>query len=145
MKYCSQCNTNLPEENFGLRSDRKNTRRSYCKECNRAQKRKWYAKNREDQIKKIAKRKKKIIAENQIRMLKYFAKHSCKCGESHPAALEFDHNNPKEKKMCISELLSCGYGWSTIMKEIKKCTVRCANCHKKKTAIDYGWYSASVV
>jgi len=32
------------------------------------------------------------------------------------------------------------FGWGTILKEINKCVVRCANCHLRKTAQEEGWF-----
>lgn len=46
-------------------------------------------------------------------------------------ALHFDHRNPLEKSFNIS--LSRDKSWDTIMAEIDKCDVLCANCHAKKT------------
>ena len=51
------------------------------------------------------------------------------CGyNEHAVALQFDHieNN---KKASVSNLIRSDYAWSTILKEIRKCEVRCSNCH----------------
>ena len=37
-------------------------------------------------------------------------------------------------------MLASSCTWETILKEINKCDVRCSNCHKIKTAKDFGWY-----
>ena len=29
--------------------------------------------------------------------------------------------------------------------EIKKCNIRCANCHRRKTAIELGYYKTKIV
>lgn len=55
------------------------------------------------------------------------------CGESDPIVLEFDHINPLNKFKQISRLLSGHYSWDSVLKEIKKCDIRCANCHRRKT------------
>jgi hypothetical protein len=52
--------------------------------------------------------------------------------------LEFDHRGNKVKN--VSEMLGSSCTWGTILKEINKCDVRCSNCHKIKTAKDFGWY-----
>lgn len=60
----------------------------------------------------------------------------CKyCGESDIRCLEFHHRNPKKKKFKISEATGRGLSLKTIVKEIKKCDILCANCHKKRTPI----------
>jgi len=48
--------------------------------------------------------------------------------------LEFHHRNPKTKKRSISEMFHNGDSLKTLEKEIKKCDVLCANCHKKEHA-----------
>ena len=56
------------------------------------------------------------------------------CGyNQHAVALQFDHIYDN-KKMSVSDMICSDYGWSSIIKEIKKCEVRCANCHAAITA-----------
>jgi hypothetical protein len=40
----------------------------------------------------------------------------------------------------VSLLLSLGHCWETILEEIKKCEVRCANCHRRRTARQRNYY-----
>jgi hypothetical protein len=52
--------------------------------------------------------------------------------------LEFDHVQG-DKKLPVAAMIG-GYSWETIETEIAKCVVRCANCHRRKTARERGWY-----
>jgi hypothetical protein len=55
------------------------------------------------------------------------------CGyNKHAIALQFDHIG-NDKKDSVSNLIRSDYAWSTIMKEIDKCEVVCANCHAIRT------------
>lgn len=57
---------------------------------------------------------------------------SCeKCGETHISCLDFHHNNPDEKDMEISQAVHRSWSKEKIEKELAKCTVLCANCHRK--------------
>jgi hypothetical protein len=60
------------------------------------------------------------------------------CGEKDPVVLDFDHKNPKHKFKPISKLLSGHWSWKSVKLEIKKCEIRCANCHRRKTYIQQG-------
>lgn len=54
------------------------------------------------------------------------------CNENHPACLEFHHKNPKEKEYNISNVIyKKNLLLEELKKEIKKCVVLCANCHRK--------------
>jgi hypothetical protein len=53
------------------------------------------------------------------------------CGEDHYRCLEFHHIDPSTKKAHISNLAKCA-STETLMEEIKKCRVLCANCHRKE-------------
>ena len=58
--------------------------------------------------------------------------HPCvDCGETDPVVLEFDHL--RDKRFAI-RLSAHGRNWQTILDEIEKCEVVCANCHRRRTA-----------
>ena len=61
--------------------------------------------------------------------------HGCvDCGyDEYAIALQFDHVRGI-KKSNVSDLIQRDYAWSTILKEIEKCEVRCSNCHAVMTA-----------
>ena len=105
-------------------------------------------KNKEDQAKAAArhyrKNKKKIVSRSTARNKKQIAKNKAfvdrlkrmfncvDCGESNPIVLEFDHVRGKKKK-AIADMVSHSYSIETIKEEIRKCEIRCANCHRIKT------------
>lgn len=54
------------------------------------------------------------------------------CGyKDHACALDFDHM-PEYKKL-FHVTRSMGTPWETLLLEMAKCEVRCANCHRVKT------------
>lgn len=53
------------------------------------------------------------------------------CGETNPIVLDFDHL--KDKKYNVSRMIHDGFSWAAIKKEIAKCEVVCANCHRIRT------------
>ncbi len=55
------------------------------------------------------------------------------CGENDPVVLEFDHRERSLKFKTINKMLSGHYSWRSVLKEIAKCEIRCANCHRRKT------------
>jgi len=59
-------------------------------------------------------------------------------GESDPVVLEFDHQ--RDKVYAISWLVYNKRKIEVLQAEIEKCLVRCANCHRRKTAKDFGFY-----
>jgi len=54
-----------------------------------------------------------------------------RCSENHISCLDFHHIDPNKKEICISNICRTGWGKERILKEINKCTVLCANCHRK--------------
>lgn len=79
---------------------------------------------------------------NRYKLLEHLKSCKCEdCGETNPVVLEFDHTSPEEKSFNISDCNK--YSWSTVLQEIDKCQVVCANCHRVRTAKQFGWYSLS--
>ena len=72
-------------------------------------------------------------------LISYLTSHPCTdCGETDIIVLEFDHIESKE--IGISKAVNRGWSLKKIQNEIAKCVVRCANCHRRKTAKDFNWY-----
>lgn len=51
------------------------------------------------------------------------------CGESEPACLDFHHIS-NDKEINIADAIRCGWSLDKIKKEIEKCVIVCANCHR---------------
>ena len=52
-----------------------------------------------------------------------------RCSENHIACMDFHHMDPSEKEYEVSALISSKM-FTKAYKEIKKCIVLCANCHR---------------
>jgi hypothetical protein len=66
------------------------------------------------------------------RLAKIKEKSGCvDCGINNHIILDFDHL--KDKKYNISRMIHNGFSWAAIKKEIAKCEVVCANCHRIRT------------
>jgi hypothetical protein len=102
---------------------------------------KWYRNHTAAQKQRVAIRNLRVISENHNRVYDYLEQHPCiDCGESNPIILDFDHNNRDDKKDDISALVSHGHSWTMIEREISKCSVRCANCHRIKTSKEGNYF-----
>ena len=53
------------------------------------------------------------------------------CGEKDYRCLDFHHRKREEKECNVSQIRTRGIG--AIVKEIEKCDILCANCHRKTT------------
>lgn len=75
--------------------------------------------------------------QNFLLMIAYLQEHPClDCGESDPVVLDFDHLPGVEKRFEIARAVNASTrAWPTILKEIAKCEVVCANCHRRRTAL----------
>jgi hypothetical protein len=87
-----------------------------------------------------SKTRKQAVRENvSSKILEYLQTHPCEhCNETNPVVLEFDHKNPEEKSFSIGD--RSNRTWDTVYKEIQKCRVLCANCHRKYTAMTQSWH-----
>jgi hypothetical protein len=64
------------------------------------------------------------------------------CGIADPLVLQFDHRPGEIKDKDIGWYVSSGSRASLLSDELAKCDVRCANCHRRRTAIERGWLRA---
>lgn len=89
-----------------------------------------------DYYKRIKKTHMVRVAKNQAELVEWFkglkaTMCCCRCGESHPACLDFHHRDPATKEFDVSIATNRGFGRPRIKAEIAKCDVLCSNCHRK--------------
>ena len=83
-------------------------------------------------------RAKESKAQNRAKIHSHIADHlaanACvDCGEKDPIVLEFDHQPGAEKRFNLGDAVKRGFSLNSVIAEIAKCVVRCANCHRRKT------------
>lgn len=54
------------------------------------------------------------------------------CGETDPIVLDFHHRDPSKKSFPLSASNCYSYSEETILAEIAKCDILCANCHRRE-------------
>lgn len=140
MKICTKCEVDYQfpiEDHFNRRSDTKDGFQRTCKVCVAE----WHKEHYKKRTSYYKKKALKHNAEYRIRNLQYITDylkgHPCvDCGEVDPIVLEFDHRSDKQYN--ISEMHT--QSLDKIKEEIAKCDVRCANCHRRKTAVQFNYY-----
>ena len=129
MKRCPGCDKDKEVTDFSKHRKKPDGRQRLCKLC---------AKRVHDEYRRLnpgaqTKRNKSYVERVIRQVLQYLMEHPCvDCGETDPIVLEFDHVRGKKDKE-VSWMIYQGYSWERVLTEIKKCDVRCANCHRRRT------------
>jgi hypothetical protein len=138
-KLCPRCNLEKPIEEFRLRNRFTTRRQSHCIECGLNMGASWYERNKESHAVNVRANTKKAKELAREYVYEYLLTHPCtKCGETDPAVLEFHHVGEKDKE--VGRMIAQGYGINALAAEISQCVVVCANCHRRITAEEKGWY-----
>jgi hypothetical protein len=90
----------------------------------------WYEKNKEAEREKAKIRQSQRRKEFKEWYNNYKSTLKCsKCGFSHPAALDFHHRDSSKKEFTLASA-KISVSRERFLKEIEKCDVLCANCHR---------------
>lgn len=140
-KVCARCRQEKPLDDFNLYARSKDGRQRHCRACSSA----YYQGNKVHHIANVGRRNGKVKAALRWAIWNYLLEHPCvDCGESDPVVLEFDHVRGI-KTAEISAMARNACSWERIREEIDKCDVRCANCHRRRTAEQFGFYAWAAV
>ena len=159
MKICTKCKILKPLSEYSLsKRAKRDGRQSSCKECCRAYMKKRYLENRDHVLSLARKNNKKYrnkpstkikrreshrkrLSKGLKRQVDFLKANPCvDCGFDDHRALEFDHRDPSTKKHNVSDMRV--FSDKSFFKEAEKCEIRCANCHKIKTALQFNWYKS---
>lgn len=139
-RVCARCHGEQPIEAFPIKDKARGTRRSYCVPCRSEYGKEHYRRNKPSYLAKNVTGRVRQRQSNRDVAYEYLVMHPCvDCGEPDPVVLDFDHVDPKTKLWTIGKMLS-RQASPAIEREIEKCVVRCANCHRMRTATQFGSY-----
>jgi hypothetical protein len=145
MKTCSNCGHSKPLSEFHATQRRgKPYVYAQCKECHRRYARAHYVTNKPAYLARAQVQRQTTEGPLREFIAGYLREHPCvDCGESDIVVLHFDHCRGVKVRN-ISSMVKRRYSLSTIEAEIAKCDVRCANCHARRTAQQFGWWSLAL-
>lgn len=127
-KNCGRCKKLKSLFEFSRRG---NGYQSWCRDCYKDYDKKRYQKPKEKR--RLLHKNREIRQRNRDFIKDFLSKHPCvDCNETDPIVLEFDHV-VGTKEFAIADGVKKMYSLKRIKKEISKCEVRCANCHRRIT------------
>lgn len=140
-KLCRTCGQVKPNEEFRKNSTRRDNLQSKCRVCESSYKVAYHQRNKSAIVKATTARSRGYRNHWSDYVIEYLKSHPCvDCGEADPIVLDFDHVNGKKLFNVSSWDKSPGdINKSLIDSEIAKCLVRCANCHRRRTAKQFGY------
>lgn len=127
-KKCSRCQEEKSIDSFNKEKNSPDGHSVYCKDCRKNIRHKSYLKNKDSILSKQL--EKRRASQDWVRKFKDRCE---RCGETHPAVLDFHHLQDKDHG--IANLTNTNNLTDRIKEliklEIKKCIVLCSNCHRK--------------
>lgn len=130
-RTCSRCERRLAAERFARKGRDGTGRQPWCRGCKAEYQRAWYLRNRERHIRnvRVVKQRQEVANRQVIRAAKDVP--CLDCGLRYPPwVMDFDHVRG-QKAHNVGEMLSSGT--HALRREIAKCEVVCANCHRQRT------------
>ena len=136
-KRCGTCGRRRMFKFFAIRNQRTGLRQSMCRDC-----RSDYDRVRYQTLKergRLVRKQDHLRNRNRRVAYDFLSTHPCvDCGETDLVVLEFDHL--RDKEFNVSDGIRCCYSVERLLREIAKCEVVCANCHKRRTYAKLGSY-----
>jgi hypothetical protein len=135
-KRCPKCEVDVPVSRFNRRSDGRCA--PYCKPCASVYARNHYVANSDQYKKRRLESQRRYRNRNREYVIEYLRTHPCvDCGESDPVVLDFDHIGEKETE--VTNFARRAFSLSRLKLEMSRCEVRCARCHRRRTAKQFSW------
>ena len=143
-RVCARCHTEKPLDAFPIKNRSRGTRVSYCVPCRSDYGKEHYRQNMSYYVLKAALARKRSRFINQGLVDEHLRAHPCvDCGETDLVVLDFDHVDPALKDAEVGRL-QFETGPDRLRREMDKCVIRCGNCHRLRTARQFGWWRVFV-
>lgn len=129
-KTCTACDQEKSVEDFGVKNVLTGLRQSYCKQCQREKAKAHYEANKTSYLVRNARRAEEVA--KYVDELK--AKTPCvDCGQVFKPRISDWHHKDSSTKLKIVSVLRHSTTLPAVLREIEKCDLLCANCHRERT------------
>jgi hypothetical protein len=127
-RNCSKCKTPKPVGEFNFKNAMLGKRHSYCKECGNDLSRSHYRSNKRQYLERNA----RTNARHRALIRSAKSRPCADCGVQYPYyVMDFDHRDGATKSFILSDVPRATS--KSLIREIEKCDVVCANCHRERT------------
>lgn len=127
-KTCTKCGLEKPLTEFNFKNKKLNKRQSMCKCCQQERQRELYNLSYKYKNKDRYKENRKKYRVKIRKLIQDIKACGCViCGEKDVCCLDFHHLEDKDFSIAHATEVST----ERLYKEISKCVVLCANCHRK--------------
>lgn len=127
MKRCPSCERDLPTSAFNRKSRTKDGLRVNCKDCDREASRRYYKQNPDGYKRRAGAQRAKLRAEHRAEIERLRREGKCAvCGEDEDCVLDFHHVEPGQPVTRVQ-----GTSRAAFARELAKCVLICANCHRR--------------
>ena len=127
-KLCSKCQEVKQVSDFNFRHRATGVRHSYCRDCGKQLTRSHYAENKRQYLDRNV--RSYLKRREFVQRIK--SRPCADCGIQYPYyVMDFDHREGEIKKYQLNRIDRMTV--RTILHEIAKCDVVCANCHRERT------------
>ena len=127
-KQCSKCRLFKPVDEFNFRHRDRGVRHGYCRECGKELTRSHYRRKKRSYLT----RNLRAYAERGQLVLDAKSRPCADCGVHYPYyVMDFDHRDGRLKEFLLNSVHRVTK--RAILREIEKCDVVCANCHRERT------------
>lgn len=127
-KTCSSCHVTKPLTGFNFKRRSAGVRHSYCRECGKKITQNHYKRNKPSYLK----RNLRAYAERRQLVIDAKSRPCADCGVQYPYyVMDLDHRDGASKQFSLHAVH--GVSKEAVMREIEKCDVVCANCHRERT------------
>jgi hypothetical protein len=141
-KRCGKCGDDKLFDEFAKNKRKNDGRQQWCRACHHAHHVDYYPKNKKrfrDYDHALRERLRAIV-------FAHLMTNACvDCGEKDPIVLDFDHVRGVKAFNIAVATANGAVSTRTLMEEISKCEIRCANCHRRKTSAEgFHWKTQRV-
>lgn len=132
MRICTKCRYKGPDSAFANKF--KTNKRGLCKKCKSLYNKDWYGRNKKKHLVDVVRNNRKYRKLIRAAVDKLKERPCSDCGRRFPpCAMDFDHRHPGAKWMEVAHLATRSTSLAPVLREIKKCDLVCAVCHRIRT------------